>query len=131
MKEIDAALYTQLTIPATTLYGLIATKMFDTLAPKDTLLPYGVFNVQAGGYLNDTPTDAVDILYLVKGLGATAGAANAVDSAIGSRLHNATFTVVGWTLVSCMRETEIGFSELVNAAPVFHKGALYRIRIAK
>lgn len=131
MKEIDAALYSRLSASATTLYGLIATRVFNTLAPQGTVFPYVVYNRQAGGPANLTPADFVEEVYQVKGIAQSVGAALNIDSAIWERLHNAALSVSGWTAVSCMREGAFDYSELVNGAAIFHKGGLYRIRVSK
>jgi hypothetical protein len=131
MRELDTALYAQLSTTATTLYGIVSTRVFNGRAPQPTSKPYVVYNYQGGGLLNDTPLDFDEVLYQVKGLAPAVGAANDIDAAIWERLHNQQLSVSGWTCVSCMRETEVQFEEEVNQATVFHRGALYRIRLSK
>jgi Protein of unknown function (DUF3168) len=131
MKEIDAALYTQLTTTATTLYGLAGARVYDTLAPQSLVLPAVVFNMQAGGDRNLAPTDVIELVYNVRGMAATQSAANNVTSAIRERLHNAALSVSGWNYISCMCDGEYAMEELVNGVPVFHRGYLVRIRVSK
>lgn len=131
MKEIDAALFTQLTATATTLYGLVGARVYDTLRISNTL-PAVVYNVQAGGDLNLTPTDVIEVVYNVQGMAATPQEANNVANAIREQLHNATLSVSGWNFISCMCDGEYPpMSELVNGAPIFHRGSMVRIRVSK
>lgn len=132
MQALDAALYAQLATAATTLYSLVVARVYDALAPQGAAMPYVVFNVQAGGYLNLTPTDYGEWVYQVKGVAASQSVANSIDSAIATRLHNMALSVSGWTLVSCMRENEApSYIEIVNGAPIFNRGSFYRIRASK
>ncbi len=131
MKELDAALYNQLSASATTLYGLVAARVYDSLAVQGAALPYVVYNWMGGGDLNLTQKDFIDVLYQVKGLATNLGVARNIDSAIRDRLHNATFSISGWDQIACMREGEVNYSEVVDGVLVWHRGALYRIRCSK
>lgn len=131
MKALEAALYAQLATPATTLAGLVGTRVYNRLAPPTAALPFVVYQHQAGGDVNAEPVDRLEILFLVKGLAGTLGAAQDIDEAIRARLHNAALTITGWTCLSCMRDDEAQLVEVVNGAPIFHVGALYRIRVAR
>ena len=131
MQALDTALYSKLTEGSTTLYGLVGTRVYRGLAPGDAAMPYVVYNVQAGGYDNETYKDSATVVYQVKGVAQSGAAAANVDTAIAAQLHNTGYTVTAWTLVSSMRENDTGTTELVNGVPVFNAGALYRIRISK
>lgn len=132
MRELDAAIYTQLATSATTLYAIVAARVYDSLAVQGAALPYVVYTHMAGGLLNTTQVDFVEAVYQVTGLATVLGVARAIDSAVWDRLHNVTLAVAGWTNVSCMRENEIVYTEdVVNGVVVWHRGALYRIRLSK
>lgn len=130
MNAVEAALYTQLVQTGTDLYTLVGTKVYGQVAPQNTALPYVVFQLQGGGDLNDTPTDRLELVYLVKGLSGAGKTAGQVDDAIRARLHTQTLTVSGWTFLGCKREQAIRYTEVVNGKIVFHSGATYRIVIA-
>ncbi len=131
MNALETALFAQLTTPATSLYTLVSTGVYSPIAPQGTALPYVTFTFGGGGDANETVIDRVEVVYLVKGLAATKLLAGQIDEAIRARLHQQSFSVTGWTLLACLRENEVQLDEVVNGAPVFHRGALYRIKIAK
>ena len=128
MKDFDAAISAQLMVPATALYALVGSAVYDALAPETTPLPYATYGVQGGGLTNDAPGDFAELVYQARGIARTQATANAIDEAISARLHNQNFSVPGWALVSCMRETDVRLEEMVGGAVAFHRGALYRIR---
>jgi hypothetical protein len=127
MKDFDDAISARLLTSATALYALVGGNIYDALAPA-IQLPYAAFGVQGGGLTNDAPGDFAELVYQARGVARTQATANAIDEAISARLHNQDFSVPGWTLVSCMRETDVRLEEMVGGAVAFHRGALYRIR---
>ncbi len=131
MNALETALFTQLTTPATPLYALVGTKVYNPIAPQPAALPYVIFAFGGGGDANETAIDRLELVYLVKALAATKLAAGQIDDELRARLHQQTFSVTGWTLLACLRESEVQLDEVVNGAPVFHRGALYRIKLAK
>ena len=131
MKALNAAIYTQLSTPATTLYGLVGARVYDLLAPPNAAFPFVVYQHQAGGDQNMEPVDRLDMLYMVKSFAGSLSSALAIDDAARDRLHKQALTVSGWTCLSVVRENEIALSEVVNGAPIFQVGALYRIRLAR
>ncbi len=131
MNALETALFTHLTTPATALYTLVGAKVYNPIAPQPTALPYVIFAFGGGGDANETAVDRVELVYLVKGLAATKLAAGQIDDELRARLHGQNFSVTGWTLLACVRESEVQLDEVVNGAPVFHRGALYRIKLAK
>jgi hypothetical protein len=132
MKALDFTLYSQLTTPATTLNGLVGARVFNSRAPQGTPLPYCIYQGAAGGLKDDTSVDFWEGLRVVKGLATSIGVANSIDEAAWALLHNAVLTVSGWTLVSCMRESDMPeYDEDVNGITLFHRGSFYRIRLSK
>jgi len=131
MNALETALFTQLTTPATALYALVGAKVYNPIAPQPTARPYVLFAFGGGGDANETAVDRVEVVYLVKGLAETKLAAGQIDDEIRARLHQQSFSVTGWNLLACLRESEVQLDEVVNGAPVFQRGALYRIKLAK
>lgn len=129
MNAVEAGLYTQLVQTGTSLYTLVGTKVYNQVAPQNTAFPYVMFQLQGGGDMNETPTDRLELVYLVKGLSGAVKTAGQVDDAIRSRLHKQSFTISGYSLLGCKRESVIHYTEVVNGKIVFHSGALYRIVI--
>lgn len=131
MYAVEAGLTTQLKTPATTLYGLVSTRVYNRVAPQNTQRPYVIFSFAGGGDMNETPVDRLEVLYLVKGLADSVATALQVDDAIRASLHWQTFAVSGWNLLGCTREQEVQLDETVNGVMVYHRGALYRIVVGK
>lgn len=128
MTAIDNALRAKLTEGTTGLWTLVGANVYKELAPNEAGAHYIVFNVQGGGYTNDNPRDFADVVYQVCGYSRNEGTACLIDAGIEARLHNQALTITGWTHVSTMREGEISLTELVNGAPLYRRGALYRVK---
>lgn len=139
MNAVEAAIYSRLAGTAG-LTALLATppaghtaSIFLDEAPQGASYPYVIFGLQGGGDDNKSPHRAQSLLYMAKAL-ATANmkAAGNIDTQIDGALHLNTLTVTGWTNFWLARESEIEFPENIGGGKrVFHRGGVYRIRIAK
>ena len=134
MNELEAALKTILT-EASTVTSLLASasSVFNALIPAGYGYPAIVFNYQGGGDINDTPTDAADIVYQIKGISAVSMyQAGLISAALHAVLHNNTLTVSGWTNFWCARDSIVRYIEIApDGKNYYHSGGLYRIGISK
>ena len=130
MNALETGLFNALTgnVPLITALGSAA--VYNQHAPQTTARPYVVFNHTGGGHENVTPSDTQNHLYLVKVVADGLKQAGTIDDLVTTALHQATLTVAGYTNFYTARETEIGFTEtLADGSAVYHRGAMYRIRI--
>lgn len=134
MNAVETALYSRLTGTAG-LTALLASSsaVYLDQAPQNAAFPYVVFGLQGGGDDNKSPHRAQSLLYMVKGLTtANMSAAGNIDAQADAALHLVTLTVTGWTNTWLARESEIEYVEDIGGGKrVFHRGGVYRIRIAK
>lgn len=134
MNVIEQALYSKLTSTSsiTTLLAS-ANAVYNEEAPEGAAFPFVIFGEYAGSGDNDSPHDAIQMLYQLKG-SATTGflQAGAIDAAIRAALHRATLTVTGWTNFKTQWESPIKVLEhLPGGGSVFTVGGVYRLRLAK
>jgi hypothetical protein len=124
---IDTAIYNKLNVSAiTTLLG--SAKIYKSIAPQGTALPFVVFQWQGGGDENVTPRNSVNVVYTVKAVGSTLVSVDNIDAQIKIALHEQTLTVTGWTNYRTQREDAVDFVEVDEAGVVtYHRGAIYRI----
>jgi hypothetical protein len=133
MNTLAAALYSTLT-GGTALTALLAgtTSIYHLQAPDGASLPYIVFNKQAGGPDNLTPSDARTLAYQVRGFAATAKRAGEIDAQVDALITGKALTVTPYTNYYTVRDADIEMVETPqNGAPIFSAGAIYRIRIDK
>jgi len=132
-NSLGSALYTKLaggTALITALGG--GTAIYDTLAPQGTATPFLVFAHQAGGDDNTSPRRARSLVYLVKAVSTSGPLEGAeIDAQADSLLHKGTLTVTGWGNYWIARETDVAYTEESGGVLYWHRGGLYRIRIAE
>ena len=130
MNALETGLYNILAnnAPLTTALGSAA--IYNQHAPQGTARPYVIFNHAGGGHENRTPSDTQNHIYLVKVVADGLKQAGTIDDLVTTALHQATLTVAGYTNFYTARETEAAFTETpADGAPIYHRGAYYRIRI--
>lgn len=132
MKAVDDALYTTLT-GGTALTALLSgtAAIYNGQAPADAALPYIVFNQQAGGDENLTPSRMKNYLYQIASYTKVSQAAAwAMDAQADALIHGATLSVTGWTNFYTTKNTELPIIEnLANGEVVYSVRSIYRIRL--
>ena len=131
-NALNAAIHSRLSADGSlgTLLGG-TTNVFYQQAPDHQDYPFVVFDWQAGGDENLTPSRMKNMIMHARGY-TTVGAATAgtIDARIDTLLHNYTFTVVGWTNFLTMREEDIALVENPSdGKKVYSAGGLYRVRL--
>lgn len=126
--KIDEALYSKLTTaPGTAFYG---TRVYDTLAPFGTPLPYVVFTQVAGGNDNLTPNPSDTVLYRIECI-----AANMKDARTGSGYIEQTFdlqytlTIMGYVNYAMFEQRFYRLIDSVGGTQYYRRGQEYEIRI--
>jgi len=134
MNAISKGIYDTLKA-GTALTALLAgtTSIYNMQAPDSATLPYVVFNLQGGGWDANLPTDAINVLYYIRGYTKfSAAAAGSIATQIDALLHGKTITVSGYTNYWCNHESEIEFVEnLPSGDKIYNSGYYYRIRLDK
>lgn len=98
-------------------------------APSDAELPYIVYAHNAGGADHLTPTDSVDMRYVVKGIAATAQAAGAIAGAIRDTLHEQTMSLDSpWTCYRLQEDGAVMYPENQARQQFWHSGFIFRVR---
>lgn len=125
-----AAIYTQLAA-GTALRALLGgTAIYYQQAPDGAALPYVVFSLQAGGPENETPSDAWNELYYVRGYAQSPSTAGSIDYECNALLHRKSLTVTGYTNFWTARESGITLVETPpSGGQIWSSGALYRVRL--
>lgn len=130
ITALETGLYSKLTGQASLITALGGTLIYNKIAPQNPGSKYCIFQWQGGGDANESPTRMRDLLYTVRGIATTQVAANAIDAAIDTALHNQALTVSGWTNIWCARETDVNFIEQdAGGVNRYHAGGIYRIII--
>lgn len=132
MNAVSKGLYDTLKA-GTALTALLAgtTSIYNMQAPDSATLPYVVFNLQGGGADPQLPTDAINVLYYIRGYSKiSAAAAGSIATQVDALLHGQTITVSGYTNYWCNHESEIELIEnLPSGDKIYSDGFLYRIRL--
>ena len=128
---MGSALYSKLAAGTALTNKLGGTEIWDTLVPQGTDPPYVVFNFQAGGDDNTSPRRARSVMYQVKAISTASLEAAEIDSLIDASLHEQTLTVTGWGNYWLARTTDVAYTQEAGGVLYWHRGGLYRIRIAE
>lgn len=132
MNVINQGIYNTLTA-GTALTALLAgtTSIYNMQAPDGAILPYVIFNLQAGGADPFLPTDAINVLYYVRGFTkVSAAGAGSIATQIDALLHGKTISISGYTNFWCNHEQNIPTLEnLPNGEKVYSDGWYYKIRL--
>lgn len=130
INAVKTGLYNKLSNNSALTTELGGTHIYDRLAPQDKTRPYVIFQLTGGGHENITPSELVNLVFLVKGVADTAKAAGTVDGLVKDALHLQELSVSGYTNFTLMREETLGTMEtLSDGTTVYHIGAYYRIRL--
>ncbi len=115
-----------------------ATSIYFGQAPTGATLPYIIYTIAGGGEDNDSPIDAGDITYYIKGVAKStttySGAARGgqIAEAIRSALHESTPAIDSpWTIYRCQHKEPFMFPENSEREQFWHVGGSYRIRISQ
>lgn len=105
------------------------TRIYAVLAPLDAALPVIVMQVAAGGSLNETPRDELDVWVDVKAIAADAPGALSLADAIRTALHEQDLSLGGnWKTVRCQHERPWTFQVTEDGRQYWQAGGTYRIR---
>ena len=129
MKWLNAAIYSKLN-SATALTSLLSgtSAIYALQAPESAVYPYVVYNVQGGGYMNESPHRVKNLVIFVRAYGTVNSQVGSIEAQIETALHLVPFSgVSGWTNLWMAKEQDL---ELVENPPtggqVFMNGGLYR-----
>ncbi|MBI4496313.1 MAG: DUF3168 domain-containing protein [Chloroflexi bacterium] len=129
--RIDAWLYSVLSGDATLVSALGGTKVYSDLAPQDAALPYVVFGQQAPHDVMGVGTARIMVtnVYQVKvvGQGGSYQPLQAAADQVDALLHAASGTASGGTVLACVRDAVIRYTETDDGVQYRHVGGLYRI----
>lgn len=101
-------------------------------APTGSALSYVVYSIAGGGDDHLTPTDSVDVRYIIKGVAKTALAAGAIAGALRTALHEVEPTADSpWVIYRCQADNVFIYPENVDREQFWHAGNIYRIRASK
>jgi len=131
---LDQAIYGRLN-PDTTLQalGVAVGNVHKARVPEDQPLPAIVYTQPPGQ--DDhvlTRIAYTTYLYTVKAITAGYGSEKLcgdIAARIHALLNDATFTVVGYTLMNCRRMTDISYPEQVGSNVFFHAGGTYEMMV--
>lgn len=131
MNVLNSAIYSRLQGTAA-ITALLAgtTAIYYMQAPEDQDYPYIVWNIQAGGDMNETPRRRKNLVLFVRAY--TAGPTGAaqggsIDAQVDTALHLVPLTVSGWTNIWLARERDIETIENEPSGRQIHTtGGLYR-----
>lgn len=132
MLEVEQALYSLISGDTAVIDAVGATRIYNTLAPQETVRPYVVFYNNGGGPENIYPGKLTSVTYLVKAVADDLDTAGTIDQKLHDALHHGegSLSVSGYTSLRILRESEIRMPErLQDGRLVFHAGAYYRIRL--
>lgn len=133
IDAVNEAIYNKLngTSAVTTLLSS-ATAIYFHQAPATAILPYVVYIMAGGGEDNDSPIDAGDLLYYIKGIAETASIAGAIAGALRDALHESIPAIDSpWSIYRCQHKEPLMFPENSDRKQFWHAGGSYRIRISQ
>lgn len=105
------------------------TRIYTVLAPLDAALPLIVMQIAAGGSLNETPRDELDVWVDVKVIAADAPGALSLADNIRTALHEQDLSLGGsWKTVRCQHERPWTFQVTEDGRQYWQAGGTYRIR---
>lgn len=126
-----AAIYSKLQA-GTALTALLSgtTAIYHMQAPDGATLPYVVYNHQAGGPENITPSDMNNDIWQVRSYSdVSAATAGNIDAQVDVLMHGGSLTVTGYTNFWCKRMTNVVLVENTPNGQIWSCGGLYRIRL--
>lgn len=131
-RYVDAWLDTTLRND-TVLMSLVNGRVYNTMAPTGTTMPYVVWNYQGGSDVAAIGTHRVfaRCVYQVRtvGTGASYVPLRSVADRVDVLLHGAVGVVPGGRIVSVVREQIIQFLEVVDGVMIRYLGGLYRVLV--
>lgn len=114
---------------ADTAVKAVTTRVYPVLAPQSAPLPVIVMQIAAGGSLNETPRDELDVWVDVKAIAADAPGALSLADAIRTALHEQDLSLGGnWKTVRCQHERPWTFQVTEDGRQYWQAGGTYRIR---
>lgn len=132
MNAVTKGIYDTLKA-GTALTALLAgtTSIYNMQAPDSATLPYVIFNHQGGGWDAGLPTDAINVVYYIRGYSKiSAAAAGSIATQVDALLQSKTISVTGYTNYWCNHESEfVLVDNLPNGDKVYSSGYYYRIRL--
>lgn len=132
-----ASLFKAVTVQAKATGAPWGNRVFLDLAPLGTAMPYFVFQLQAGGEINSVRARDAEFVFVLKALDTSLPGALACAAEIESRFNDAGLydrtlplnAGTAWTVLTTTQERAIHLTELVDGRPIYHEGALFRVRM--
>lgn len=128
----DQWLYDKLTTDVT-LAGLVGNRIYSYVAPAGATFPLIVYAYQGGNDLAEVGNLRIfnTGLYQVKavGQGLSMAAIAPIAHRIDTVLHRASGSVVGGSILACVREQPLSYAEHSGGVRYNHLGGLYRILV--
>lgn len=137
MNALDSAIYDAMAANVALTAMVPAARFYIGQAPQGAVAPYVIFMQHAGGDVNDTPVDSLNLVYQVRAVSdKSAAEAGQIDDLLRAALHKATLAVSGWNNCWTAREGEFRNPETDDGksnsgVTRWHAGALYRILLDK
>lgn len=131
LNLIETALYAKLSGHAALTAFLGGVRIYEGLAPRETALPYVIFQYTGGGDLNDMPTRAAKVEYRVECIAGSLSAAHTGAGHIEDALRHQSLSMAGWSTY-WLAQTE-GFKriDMVAGQPFYRSGAYYAIAVSQ
>lgn len=130
IQTLDTALYSRLSTygPGTAFYG---TRVYDSIAPQTTVLPYVVFQLTAGGDTNQAQKRIMDVEYRVECVSDTHMGARTGAGHIEDALRLEPLALTGWAHIATTQEQLYSLVDNIGGKLYHRRGAFYRIRMSK
>jgi hypothetical protein len=130
VNALETGIYTALTGDSDLTTKLGGNYIYNQHAPQGQARPYVVFSHSGGGHENITPSELVNVVYLIQAISDGLKNAGEIDDLIKAVLHLGTLTVSGYTNFITLRENEMRMVETTREGKmIYHAGAYYRIRL--
>jgi streptogramin lyase len=115
-----------------TISTAVGGRIYAGLAPYDATQPWVVLTIAAGGDINISPKDELDVDLTVKAISTDALTAQTIADAIRAALHDADPTLAGgWQSFRLQHTIAFMYSEMVDQRQYWHAGGNYRLRAVK
>lgn len=129
---IGTALYSALAAGSALVSYMGGTAIYDSVAPQGAGTHFVVFNHQAGGDDNSSPRRALTLWYQIKAVSSVGPKdAGVIDGLVDTLLHGTVLTVTGFGNYWTTRESDVAYVDDTAGQLWWHRGALYRIRLAE
>src|SRR5437763_153498 len=124
IKQLDDAIQSVLA-GNPSLNQMAGLRVYNLQAPPGAALPYVVFQAISGGWTNDSPRDAVDVIYQVIAWSTDQQQAYKLAEQVHAALHRQTLALPNWSNFWLAAERWITRTEWSEGQQFFGVGATY------